>query len=156
MQLHLPIFPADCTMISDTVGCYKKDGLIQYIVNGLPVYAHAESDLASFRFITSNFISQKLCRKSEIKANFHVSEDGIDRYLKKFLAEGGDAFFGNGTKRKSNAHKLHGDKLEKAQQGLDKGESMNSIAKKLKVTEGSIRYQVRTGALKKTVGQNKQ
>lgn len=81
MQLHLPIFPADCTMISDTVGCYKKDGLIQYIVNGLPVYAHAESDLASFRFITSNFISQKLCRKSEIKANFHVSEDGIDRYL---------------------------------------------------------------------------
>lgn len=155
MQLQLPFFPTECTMISDLVGCCKRDGQVQYIVNGLPIAAHVESDLAAFRFITSNFIHQKLCKKSEIIAAFHVSADGVNRYLKKFLADGGDAILGNTIRKSSNSHKLFGDKLVKAQQGLDRGESMNSIAKKLKVTEGAIRYQVRTGVLKKTVDLSK-
>jgi len=37
MQLQLPYFPKDARMISDCVGVYEKDDIVQYIVNGLPV-----------------------------------------------------------------------------------------------------------------------
>ena len=63
MQLQLPYFPKDARMISDCVGVYEKDDIVQYIVNGLPVYAHAKEDISAFRFITSNFIHQGLCPK---------------------------------------------------------------------------------------------
>ena len=54
MQLKLPLFPTGCILISDCLGVYEKDGLVQYIVNGLPVYAHPKDDLKAFRYITSN------------------------------------------------------------------------------------------------------
>ena len=39
MQLLLPIFPNDATLINESVGVYERDGIVQYLVNGLPVYS---------------------------------------------------------------------------------------------------------------------
>ena len=64
MQLQLPLFPIGSTLISDCLGVYEKDRIVQYIVNGLPVYAHPQDDLQAFRYITSNFIHPVLCRKT--------------------------------------------------------------------------------------------
>lgn len=88
MRLQLPLFPADCTLISNCLGVYEKDDLVQYIVNGLPVYAHPKGDLKAFRYITSNFIHQRLCRKVEVERYFHVSEDSMQRAYKKFVEKG--------------------------------------------------------------------
>ena len=38
MQLKFPFFPEDTKMISDVAGVCRSDGLVQYIVNGLPVH----------------------------------------------------------------------------------------------------------------------
>ncbi len=92
MQLHLPLFPRDAQLINDNVGVYEKDGLVQYIVNGAPVYSHAKDDINAFRFITSNFIREGLCRKVDSEKFFGVSEDSIYRYYKKFLAQGEQGF----------------------------------------------------------------
>jgi len=73
MQLQLPIFPRETKIVSDGVGIYRKDDIVHYIVNGLPVYSHAGDDLRAFRFITSNFITQGLCRQSEVQRCFGVS-----------------------------------------------------------------------------------
>jgi hypothetical protein len=149
MQLQLPIFSTSAKMISDTVGYYKSEGLVQYILNGLPVYAHAEDDLSSFRFFTSNLIKQGLCRKIDINRAFNVSEDSVNRYYKKFEEEGPDGFFGKETKRKSSASKIVGKKVESIQKKLDNDQSVLSIAREEGVSEGSIRYQIRQGVLKK-------
>ncbi len=50
MQLQFPLFPKGAKMISDCVGVYEQDGLVQYIINGLPVYSHAKDDMNAFRF----------------------------------------------------------------------------------------------------------
>jgi hypothetical protein len=149
MQLQLPIFSAESKMISNCVGYYTRDGIVQYIVNGLPVYAHAEEDLNSFRFITSNFIEQGLCKKVEIKRAFHVSEDTVYRYHKMYVEQGADAFFGKKAVSKKRSHKIVGKTKEKIQNYLNEGKSVNSIAKKLGITEGAIRYQISIGELKK-------
>jgi len=148
MQLQLPIFPRDAQLINDHVGVYEKDGLVQYIVNGAPVYAHAKDDINAFRFITSNFIHQGLCRKVEIERFFGVSEDSIFRYYKKFLEKGEQGFFGDDA-RHGTAHKLIGERRVRIQKKLDTGQSVNSIAREEGVRESAIRYAVKKGYLKK-------
>jgi len=149
MQLRLPIFPKEAQLINSHVGVYQNDGLIQYIVNGMPIYSHAEGDINAFRFITSNFIHQGLCRKVDIERFFHVSEDSVYRYYKKFVEKGEQGFFGIDA-RKGTAHKIVGDKRNRIQAKLDKGQSVNSIANEEGVRESAIRYAVKQGYLKKT------
>ena len=149
MQLQLPLFPSGCTFISDCLGVYEKEGLVQYIVNGLPVYAHPKDDLKAFRYITSNFIHQGLCRKREIERCFHVSEDSVQRAYKKFVDKGESGFFGDDA-RKGTAHKITGDCRLRIQGKLDKNQSVNSIAKQEGVRESAIRYGIKQGYLKKS------
>ncbi len=154
MQLKLPLFPRGCTLISDCLGVYEKDGLVQYIVNGLPVYAHPKEDLKAFRYIMSNFIHQGLCRKTEVERCFHVSEDSVQRAYKKFVEKGEEGFFGHDA-RKGTAYKITGDCRLRIQSKLDKGQSVNSIAKQEGVRESAIRYGVKQGYLKKReIGDN--
>lgn len=72
MQLQLPLFPTGATLISDCLGVYQQDELVQSIVNGLPVYAHPKADLKAFRYITSNFIQQGLLESGNIFAESKV------------------------------------------------------------------------------------
>ena len=149
MQLTLPIFPTGTRMIGQSLGVYEKDGLVHYIANGLPVYAHGKDDVQAFRFITSNFIDQRLCRKVDVQRCFGVSEDSVSRYYKKFKEEGEAGFFGPNN-RHGTCHKITGERRRRIQQMLDKGQSVNSIARKESVAEGSIRYAIKQGYLKKT------
>lgn len=149
MPILLPLYPVGTHMISDYVGMYKKDGIVQYIVNGLPVFCHGEEDYKMFRYITSNFIKQGLCRQVDIQRTFQVSDDSVARYYKKYLEQGELAFFGEDG-RKGKAYKIVGKKRESIQKKLDKGQSVNSIAKQENVQESAIRYQIKQGYLKKS------
>ena len=149
MQLQLPIFPSDTVLVSLCLGVYERDGLVQYIANGLPIYAHSKEDLRAFRYITSNFIHQGLCRKVDVQRSFLVSEDSVQRAYKKFVEEGERGFFGEDA-RKGTAHKIVGECRLRIQSKLDKGQSVNSIAKQEGLQESAIRYGIKQGYLKKS------
>jgi hypothetical protein len=148
MQLLLPIFPSEATLLNANVGVYEREGIVQYLVNGLPVYSHAKDDNDAFRFITSNFISQGLCRKVDVERAFGVSEDSVSRAYNKYLKKGEAGFFGPDA-RHGKAHKITGARRERIQSKLDKGQSAYSIAKEEGIGESSIRYGIKQGYLKK-------
>jgi hypothetical protein len=148
MQLLLPIFPPDAKMITNVLGVQERDGTVHYLLNGMPMYAHLTEDLQAFRFITSNFIHMGLCTQADIQRAFHVSEDSVSRAYKKFVHKGEAGFFGSDS-RHGNAHKIVGTKRERMQSKLDKGQSVNSIAKEEGVVESAIRYALKQGYLKK-------
>lgn len=148
MQLLLPIFPAKTKMISKCLGVYEKEDVVQYIANGLPIYSHPCEDLQSFRFITSNCIKEGLCQATEVSRCFGISVDTVTRYLSK-LRTGGEAAFFSEEKRKGYCHKIRGKVLTAIQKKLDQGQSVNSIAKAEGLSEGSIRYSIKQGYLKK-------
>ena len=148
MQLKLPIFPKGSEFINDNIGVYEHDGLVQYIVNGLPVYCHSKDDYNAFRFITSNFIHQKICKKVDIERFFNVSEDSVFRAYKKFVQKGEAGFFGSDA-RGGKAHKIIGERKRRIQEKLDKYQSVNSIAKEEGLRESAIRYAIKQGYLKK-------
>ena len=150
MQLRLPIFPAGSKLISECVGVYTKDRIVQYIVNGLPFYSHSSDDLKGFKFITSTMIKQRLCSKAEIERGFLVSEGYVHRYYTKFLKHDAHAFYAEKL-TKGTPHKIVGETHTRIQAKLDKGQSVNSIAKQEKVRESAIRYHIKLGNLKKKV-----
>ena len=149
-QLLLPIFPRDTRMISSVVGVREHDGTIYYLVSGMPIFSHMAADLNKFRYITSNLILQGLCSHQNIADAFHVSIDSVARWKKK-LIEKGEASFFTEEARHGRSHKLLPDVLERIQCKLNEGKSATSIAKEENISEGSIRYAIGLGRLKKNV-----
>lgn len=149
MSILLPLYPQGTHMISECVGVYEESEIVQYIINGLPAFSHAKEDQKSFRFITSNLIKQGLCRQVDIQRSFHVSEDSVSRYYKKYIEHGEAAFFGEDG-RKGTAYKIMGAVKDRIQRKLDKEQSVNSIANEEHVSESAIRYQISRGYLKKS------
>jgi hypothetical protein len=155
MQLQLPFFPEGTRMISDRLGFCVKDNIVQYIINGLPAYAHSKSDHASFRFITSNFIDLGLCTQAQVQRAFHVSITNVGRAYKLFKEKGSEGFFGI-DRRHGNAHKILGERRERIQKKLDEGKSISGIAREEGIVEGAIRYHIKQGTLKKSNSQSHQ
>lgn len=148
MQLLLPIFTNDITLITPTLGVAEHDGFVYYVHNGVPVSTHHKDDIKSFRYTTSMLIDLGRCSQSDIVRAFHVSTDSVSRALKRYRQHAETGMFDT-DKRHGVSHKLFGVKLERIQKMLDKGMSNYSIAKKEKISEGSIRYGIKIGKLKK-------
>lgn len=147
-QLLLPIFPSDTRMITLTLGVLEHEGTVYYLHSGMPIFSHIAGDLNKFRYITSNLILQGLCSNQSIADTFHVSIDSVARWKKK-LSEEGEASFFNDEARHGRSHKLLPDVLDRIQNKLNEGRSAYSIAKEEKISEGSIRYAIGLGRLKK-------
>ena len=54
-QLQLPIFPDGVTHITEQLAFMKENGQVTYFNGHMPVFTHAETDIATFRMITSQF-----------------------------------------------------------------------------------------------------
>lgn len=148
MQLVLPLFTAETTLINSNVGFFIKGGVVFYVINGLPVYSHVESDLQAFRFFVSNLIVRGLCKRVEIQRAFHVSIDYVNRACRVYEREGESGFF-KPENRHGHCHKLVGDNLVLAQKLIDGGKNNCEVGRLCNVTESSIRYALKVGHLKK-------
>ncbi|MBU0488678.1 MAG: hypothetical protein KKA07_10810 [Bacteroidetes bacterium] len=149
-QLLLPIFPRDTRMITMTLGVREYEGTVYYLHSGVPIYSHESDDLTKFRYVTSNLLIQGLCNNQDIADAFHVSIDSVRRWKRKLTEEGDGAFFKEES-RHGRSHKLLPNVLDRIQGKLDVGRSSYSIAKEEGISEGSIRYAIKLGRLKKNL-----
>ena len=149
MQLQLPIFPRSTKMITPTLGTYEENGLVYYLHNGVPINMHGKNDMKNFRYITSKFVVLGLCRQVDIIKCFGVSESSVIQNVKKYKEKGEDGFFGEDYRR-GKCHKMLPDRIDRIQKMIDSGVSNNKIAKKEKISEGTIRYAIQQNYLKKS------
>jgi transposase len=118
-------------------------------VTGLPIYSHSTTDHLRFRYITSHLLLQGLCKNQDVVDLFHVSHDSVRRWKKKLSEEGESAFFGVLEGRRGHPSKLLPGVLDRIQLEMNTGKSVYSIAQKEGISEGSIRYWIKQGVLKK-------
>jgi hypothetical protein len=55
-QVQLPLFPAGTTPLNESLAVQCRGGQVQYFNGHLPVFPHAQGDLATFRLFTSQLI----------------------------------------------------------------------------------------------------
>lgn len=135
-------------MITPTLGFYEQENYVYYLHNGVCINMHHKAEMKNFRYITSKFIVMRLCRQTDIIRSFGVSESSVSKNVKMYKEKGESGFFGEDA-RQGTCHKMLPDRIERIQKMLDKGMSNYSIANKEKISEGTIRYSLQQGYLKK-------
>ena len=150
MQILLPLFSSETVLINNYLGVFAKDDTVYYLHSGMPIYTHDKEDLKSFRFITSQLIDAGRCKASQVARTFGIRENIIYQYLKIYRQYGAEGIFAE-EKRGGKSHKITGSRLERIQNKLNAGKSNYAIAKEEKISEGSIRYALKVGHLKKSL-----
>lgn len=89
LQLLLPFFPDEITMITHYLGVKEEDGIVYYFNGSMPIFQHDESDLDGFRYITSQFVVNGNCKQVDITKCFGVSAISVKRWVKRYRESNG-------------------------------------------------------------------
>lgn len=148
--MQFPLFPSGTGLINPTLGVRTDaDDMVWYLHNGAPIFFHATGDQGKFRYVTSHLVFVGLCTQAQVMRFFHVSESSVQRYLKIYREKGEAGFIGGSGRKGGVSYKSTPEFLREVQSRIDKGQSQSSIARDLGISEGTIRYQMGLGALKK-------
>lgn len=144
-QMLLPIFPAEATSINELLGFSRKDDMVYYFNGMMPIFSHHESDLKSFRLITSQLVVNGVATQSEIVRSFGVSKISVKRYVKLYREEGSGGFFKPRKGRSSTV--LTPEVLRSVQSNLNEGRTVGSICKEMSLKPDTVNKAIRDGRL---------
>jgi transposase-like protein len=144
-QLQLPIFPAGTTPLTAELAFDCQDGKVAYLNGYLPVFQHAQEDLAAFRLFTSQVVVNGTASQAEIAREFHVPPKTVKRYVKRLREGSSKSFFE--TPRRRSASVLKGEVKEQAQTLLDEGQAVPEVARKLGVLPDTLHKAIRAKRL---------
>ena len=144
-QLQLPIFPEGTTLITPEIAFECREGKVVYVHGHLPVFQHAQDDVASFRYFTSQLVVNGTVGQADIARAFQVPKVTVKRYVKRFREGNGKDFFT--PPRRRSASVLKGEVKEQAQALLDEGKSVPEVAKALEVLPNTLHKAIRSNRL---------
>ena len=145
-QLHAPIFPAASCYLGERIAVVKRNGVVWYFHFDMPLFSHAEDDLASFRMFTSSLCDKRQCKLVEVERAFKVSAISVKRALKQYRTEGPQSFFV--SKRPTVVPRvLKGERRAQVQALLDEGHLPRAIEDRLGVKADTIRNAIEDGRL---------
>jgi hypothetical protein len=91
-QLQLPIFADGVTHITNHLAFRRQDGQVTYFNGHMPVFSHAETDIVTFRMITSQFCVTGHVKQSDIIRAFGVTSISVKRSVKIYREKGRKGF----------------------------------------------------------------
>lgn len=151
-QLQLPLFPVGSTEVTRDLAFEKRDGQVTYFYGSLPVFSHAENDIASFKMITAQFYLNGYVKQMDIVRAFGVTPISVKRAVKRFQEEGPQGFYTEKNTRRATV--LTPDILKQAQQLLDNGLEPYEVADQLSIKRDTLSKAVRAKRLHKPVKKN--
>jgi len=151
-QLHLPMYPSGVTPITDVLAFGKEDGKVTYFSGQLPVFSHAEDDLASFRMITSQFCAQGCAKQADIIRAFGVTSISVKRWVKVYRAKGPRGFYAPRVTR-GPAVLVEG-VIAESEEMLAEGASVAEVAERLDVKANTLQKAIRAGRIRQPAKKN--
>ena len=151
-QLQLPFFPVGSTEVTHDLAFEKRDGQVTYFYGTLPVFSHAESDIASFKMITAQFYLNGYVKQMDIVRAFGVSAISVKRAVKRFQEEGPQGFYTEKNRRGTTV--LTSEVLKQAQQLLDDGSELGEVADQLAIKPDTLSKAIRDKRLHKAIKKN--
>ena len=92
-QIQFPFFPEGVTHITSLLAFARRDGQVTYFNGSMPVFLHAETDLASFRMITAQFVVSGHATQAQIARAFGVAKISVKRAVKLYREQGPKGFY---------------------------------------------------------------
>lgn len=152
-QMQLPIFPNGVTHITPELAVKKRDGRVTYFNGQMPVFIHDETDIKSFRMITSQFCATGSAKQAEISKTFGTPIISVKRGVKLYRKKGPGGFY-EAVKIRGGKLVLTQSKLVRAQELLDNGNELEAVFKELGVKKDTLRKALEDGRLKKNLRKN--
>lgn len=144
-QLQLPIFPVGVTHLTSELAFIKREGQVTYFNGLMPVFTHAESDLRTFRMITSQFIINGNVKQSQVARVFGLPLVTVKRYTKLYRERGPAGFYSDRRRRGSAV--LTPEVMEKAQAMIDEGLGLPEVSSHLGLLANTLSKAVHAGRL---------
>jgi len=151
-QLHLPLFPDGVTHITDQLAFMRKDGRITYFNGHMPVFSHAENDVATFRMITSQFCVSGYVQQTDIIRTFGVTSISVKRSVKTYREKGPKGFYAPRVTR--GAAVLVDTVVAEAEELLAGGASDAEVAEQLGLKLNTLQKAIRAGRVRRPVKKN--
>jgi len=145
-QLHLPMFPAGVTPITDELAFERRDGKIAYFNGQIAVFVHAEDDVATFRMITSQFCAHGHARQCDIIRAFGVTSISVKRAVKLYRERGAKGFYAPRATRGSAV--LTAGVVAEIESLLVEGVSLGEVAQKLGLKPNTLQKAVSAGRIR--------
>ena len=146
-QCQLPLFPAGVTNITPELAFEKRDGSVYYFNGHLPVFSHAQEDLATFRLFASQLVINGTATQVEIAKAFGVPLGTVKRYIKLYRTQGPKGFYA--PRRARSASKLTAEVCAQVQAGLDAGLSVPEAARRVALLPNTVHKAIRAGRLQR-------
>jgi transposase len=146
-QMQLPFFPDGVEHINAQLAFEKRNGQVTYFNGSMPVFIHAENEVATFRMITAQFCVSGNATQAEISRAFGVTLISVKRAVKLYREKGVAGFYQEPNRRGPAV--LTAEVLEKAQALLDEGLKTAAVAEQLGVKRDTLAKAIRAGRLRK-------
>jgi len=146
-QMHLPFFPDGVEHITSELAFEKKDGQVTYFNGHMPVFIHAEGDIATFRMITAQFCLNGNAKQADISRAFGITLISVKRAVKLYREKGVAGFYEKPKPRGPAV--LTAVVLKEAQERLDEGLETSEVAEQLAVKRDTLAKAIGAGRLHK-------
>ena len=135
-QVQLPMFAQGVTSITRELGYEKRDGRVTYFNGAMPVFSHAEDDLATFRLITSQFCANGNCKQPDIVRAFGVPLSTVKRYCSLYRRKGPAGFYAPRARR--GAAVLSKSVVHRVEAMLSEGQEATQVAEALGIKYNTL------------------
>ena len=152
-QVQLPLFPAGSTPINEHLACECCEGQVTYFNGHLPVFTHAQNDLAAFRLFTSQLVVNGSATQGQIVRAFGLPKIAVKRAVKKYRTGGTGVFFQPAPRREGS--KLSAPVRTQAQALLDEGLAVPAISAQLGVLSTTLHKAIGDGRLRRPIKKKK-
>src|SRR5215468_1984610 len=151
-QMQLPVFPEGVTYITDQLAFMKNDGEVTYFNGHMPVFSHAENDIATFRMITSQFCVTGHVKQSDIIRAFGVTPISVKRSVKIYRERGPKGFYAPRVTRGPAV--LIDPVVAQAEERLAEGATVAAVADELEVKLNTLQKAIRAGRVRMPAKKN--
>src|SRR5215510_5080988 len=151
-QLQLPIFPDGVTYITNHLAFRGQDSEDTYFNGHMPVFSHAETDVATFRMNTSQFCVSGHVKQSDIIRAFGVTSISVKRSVKIYREKGPKGFYAPRVMR--GAAVLVDDVVSEIEGRLAGGATPAEVANELGVKLNTIQKAIREGRIRAPIKKN--
>ena len=145
-QLRLPMQPAHAVSVNTALAILREGDEVAYFAHGVPMFVHGKDDTVGQRVAAVQVIELGLARQDELSAALGVSRRAFYRQSLKVKSEGVLGVV-DAKRGPHGPHRFNAQKREASQKLLRQGLLVRQTAKRVGVSESTIRLAVRNGEL---------